>query len=293
MLKHRLRSGFLMGGALIAAAMFAPPWAAVSIVAVLGALALWEYYALLDAAEHPSFRIVGTLCGLLIVVAPAAGEVRGMDLGLLSLFVGAFAVFIRMFWRRTTARWMDMLSGTLLGLIYVAFLMSFFVRVLRFGDTIHGEGRWLLLYAIVVVKCCDIGAYFTGCAFGRHKLIPHISPGKSWEGLVGGVATSLAVSLGAFFLFDGRVGPVTLRLADAVALGLLLAGMGVVGDLAESVLKRAVGVKDSGRMIAGMGGLLDVLDSLLLAIPALYFYARLFLEPWAPVTGASALVLPL
>ena len=270
-----------MAGTLVVAAMFVPPWAAYVIVGALGALALWEYYALLYAAEHPSFRIIGTICGTAIVAAPAWGMVRGIDAGLLALFLGAAAVFVRMFWEQKNGRWMDMLSGTLMGLIYVAFLMGFFIRVLRFeaGTT---SGRWLLLYAIAVVKGCDIGAYFVGCAVGRHKLIPHISPGKSWEGLAGGLAAGLAMSLAVFFLFHGRIGPVTLHLADAVMLALLLSAMGVVGDLAESVLKRAVGVKDSGRMIAGMGGLLDVLDSLLLAVPVMYFYASLFLDPATP-----------
>jgi phosphatidate cytidylyltransferase len=137
----------------------------------------------------------------------------------------------------------------------------------------------MLIYMIMVVKVSDIGAYFVGCRYGRHKLFPRVSPAKSWEGTLGGLLSAVAMSVAIFFIFGGTLGPVRLRLTDAIILGVLLAVCGIFGDLLESLMKRAAGLKDSGTLIAGMGGVLDVIDSLLPAAPALYFYARFFLAP--------------
>ena len=122
----------------------------------------------------------------------------------------------------------------------------------------------------------DAGAYFVGCAHGRHKLIPRISPAKSWEGLGGGVAAGTLASLLYFWIFHGPLSSIRMNGWDAVVLGVLLSVIGTVGDLTESLFKRAAGVKDSGTYLLGMGGLLDVLDSVLFAAPTLYIYARLF-----------------
>ena len=126
-------------------------------------------------------------------------------------------------------------------------------------------------------KFTDIGAYVIGCLFGKHKLIPRISPAKSWEGCFGGIALSVVGSLVAAALARPHWQRVSLGAGDAVALGLLLSLAGIAGDLTESLFKRAAGVKDSGRILLGMGGLLDVLDSLLFAVPMLYVYATFFL----------------
>ncbi len=282
MLRDRVRSGALLGGALFVAAFFAPPWAAMLILLALTALGLWEFYSLLDAARIPNFRILGTLCGAfgLVVVWYSYDSARPdaeCDFGLLALAVGFFAVFARQFREKNNPRPLETMAGTLMGLLYIGFMITFFARILRAWGGM--DGRWLLIYMIAVVKFGDIGAYFIGCSIGRHKLIPRISPGKSWEGVIGGVLVAAGVSVATWLFTRGRIGPVYLEWYDAAQLGLLLAVSGVLGDLAESLLKRAAGVKDSGRLIAGMGGLLDVLDSLLPAAPILYFYARYFLEP--------------
>ncbi|MCX7009821.1 MAG: phosphatidate cytidylyltransferase, partial [Kiritimatiellaeota bacterium] len=138
---------------------------------------------------------------------------------------------------------------------------------------------WLILYLLLVVKLSDTGAYFVGCTIGHHKLVPRISPKKTWEGFFGGLAFALVASLLWWHFSGGRLGPLAFPLPHAIGLALLLALMGVLGDLAESILKRAANVKDSASYIQGMGGVLDVLDSLLLAAPTLYIYAALFLKP--------------
>lgn len=284
MLKARLRSGLLMSAALLVAAFLVPPWGVWLIVAGVTILGLREFYRLLEIAEIPSFKIVGSIAAVALITGAwlthgAAAVERRLDGEALALFAGMAAVFARMLFQRGNPRPLETMAGTLMGVWYIGYLMCFFLRIaLAWGGV---EGRWLLIYLIFVVKMSDIGAYFIGCRFGRHKLLPRISPAKSWEGLWGGLAFALAASFAAYSLFDGRLGPLRVRALDAAVLGVLLTAFGVFGDLLESLLKRAAGVKDSGTMIEGMGGILDVIDSLLPAAPALYFYARLFLEPVA------------
>lgn len=133
---------------------------------------------------------------------------------------------------------------------------------------------WTLAAVILVVKSSDIGAYFTGHAIGRHKLIPWLSPGKTWEGFFGGMALAVGVGAG----LGAWAGLPAIDLRTGIALGAVMGVVGPFGDLLESALKRGAGMKDSGRIIPGMGGLFDVLDSLLLAGPV----AWLIISPTAP-----------
>jgi len=160
-------------------------------------------------------------------------------------------------------------GGTLLAGVYGGVLLGFWMLVRL------EHSAWLLVAAILTTKSCDIGAYFTGMAIGRHKMIPWLSPKKSWEGLAGGVATATLV--GAVFAHFSTVLP---NAADHVPIwvgavgGALVALVGQAGDLAESAFKRDAGLKDSGRTLPGMGGVLDVLDSPLLAGPVVYWLLR-------------------
>lgn len=134
---------------------------------------------------------------------------------------------------------------------------------------LHGspDGAWRLLFAFVLVWAADIGAYFTGQAFGKHKLAPTVSPGKTWEGLFGGLAWALVVAWVAgvwLFKLQGAAAWLPfLLLSAAVVL------LSIVGDLGESLIKRQAGVKDSGTLLPGHGGMLDRIDSLLAALPAM------------------------
>ena len=146
------------------------------------------------------------------------------------------------------------------------------------GPAVRGigaTGMRLMLYLVLVVKITDIGAYTFGRLFGRHKMVPVLSPGKTWEGAAGGVVSALVASLVFIAVTGGKFGELHFSMLDGVVLGVLLSVSGQVGDLCESFLKRICGVKDSGRSIPGMGGLLDVLDSLLFGAPVLYLYLRL------------------
>jgi phosphatidate cytidylyltransferase len=131
-------------------------------------------------------------------------------------------------------------------------------------------GEFLVFFVVLVTWAGDTGAYYVGMSLGRHQLAPVISPNKTVEGLMGGLLLALAMAVVASLWFLP-----SLTLADCLATGLLLAGAGLLGDLVESALKRSAGVKDSGMLIPGHGGMLDRLDSLLFTAPIFYYYVTL------------------
>ncbi|MCX6357493.1 MAG: phosphatidate cytidylyltransferase [Candidatus Aureabacteria bacterium] len=156
------------------------------------------------------------------------------------------------------------IAGVLSGLIYVGWLWSFIYKVVYFPGR---NGRAFVFALFLIVKGGDMLAYVVGSFFGRHKLIPRISPGKTWEGAIGNLAGGMIAGLIVWRWF-----PCGIPAASALALGAVLSVIGQIGDLAESMLKRDAALKDSGGFIPGIGGVLDVIDSLLLTLPILYLY---------------------
>src|SRR5437773_963082 len=137
-------------------------------------------------------------------------------------------------------------------------------------------GQFYVLYLIAVTKFSDMGAYLTGSAVGRHLMVPQISAKKTWEGFFGALGFALFCSLMLFKLMPGHLPGLTWT--HATILGLLLGFAAVVGDLAESIIKRSTDVKDSGNLLPGIGGALDLVDSLLFTAPLLFFYLRLVIH---------------
>lgn len=291
MLKYRLVSGLLLGGMALGAAFFLPSPGCWLLVVVIAALGQHEFYRMLETAGIKVRRRLGMVCGALLVstvygclAVPAfrsANVLPYAEHGVFFLIM--LIVFLRQFPDDKDARPVTTIACTLLGVWYAAYLTSFFLR-LGFqwhegglGAPVGGTGGMLVFYLVAVVKVSDIGAYFSGRFLGRHKLYPRLSPKKTVEGLVGGILSSLVVSLLFAFVLEERMGDLSLRWIDAIILGLLLPCVGVLGDLFESLVKRSCHVKDSGTLIPGMGGVLDVLDSLLLGAPVLYVYATLFM----------------
>jgi phosphatidate cytidylyltransferase len=170
-------------------------------------------------------------------------------------------------------------GGTLLTFVYLG-LMFGAVLALRREHTI-----WTLLWVLMVIKSSDIGAYFTGKSIGRHKLIPWLSPGKTWEGLLGGmVFAALAGAVGLWLLHNYDAGAASLPKPRAgVSAGAVFAGPGLGGDLVMSLFKRDAGIKDSSTLLPGFGGVLDVLDSPLLVTPAAYWWLWLITRPESPM----------
>ncbi len=199
--------------------------------------------------------------------------------GLLWLALALAFMFLRQSARYRTQNAMENLAITIFIIFYTGGLAGFMTKLRM---EVGGQtGVTLLLFSMFIVKITDTGAYFVGRAFGRHKLVEWLSPKKTWEGFFGGLATAVlcAVLLGNWLIgagwlqFERRLLPSSAALAF---LGLLLGLVSVAGDLAASLLKRDAAVKDSGHVFPGLGGVLDVVDSPLLAAPIIWlFWTRL------------------
>lgn len=290
MLRQRLLSGFMIVATLLFAGFYFPPagiWLVFLLAVAFGQL---EFYHITNVGGIPAFRVVGVLSGtaLLSVTYWTVGprpEQRALanELQMLVLALTILAVFIRQFPQKHNNKPLATIGCTLLGIWYVPFLFNYFNYVAFGWDDVRGQpgigltGFMMAAFLVAVVKLTDVGAYFTGRAFGRHKLFPRISPAKTWEGFFGGIATAMVCSLLFQYFSGGHFGVLTMSRMHAAILGVLLALAGVAGDLFESLLKRAAGVKDSSGVVPGMGGVLDVIDSLLFGAPVLYYYARFFL----------------
>jgi len=166
-----------------------------------------------------------------------------------------------------------------LSILYIGGLMGFLVqlRLLDIGVGVSRGGLLAMVSTIVVVKAADIGAYASGHLWGKHKMAPVISPGKTWEGVIGGLMLAVVgslVTLGPLARVLGceSVASWPAWLLGAVIYGLVVSSAGILGDLAESLLKRDAGVKDSSSWLPGFGGVLDLLDSLLVAAPVAYLF---------------------
>lgn len=284
-IKHRLISGFSIAGALFAAFFYMPDGGIPFVLAALAAIMALEFYQMMSAGGVANFRAYGTLGVVALVFVTwcsgvrAGGQADG-SWDSLVLFLVTIGIFIRQFPQKDNPHPLRTIGGTLFGILYVGLLWNFLTKLLLFGRPVAVEGiwwtgRWLLLYAVFAAKFTDIGAYVIGCSFGRHKLIPRISPGKSWEGVFGGIFVGTLVGTLYVWALRDLLAPLGLTWARALPLGVALSVCAVVGDLTESLFKRAANVKDSGGVIPGMGGILDVLDSILFTAPAVYLFLRL------------------
>ena len=255
------------------------------LISVFGLISLWEFYGMLDHRGLPNFKVTGMVCGAVMLCGSFYyfshfGLARSYDFETAVLLLFLLTVITRqMFARLRADEPLQTMAYTLFGLLYVLWLFNFMTKILYVVPrSPEGAvmGQFYCLYLIAVTKFSDMGAYLTGSVIGRHPLIPHISPKKTWEGFFGAMGFSLLASLLLFKLMPGHLSVLTWT--HATILGLLLGFAAVIGDLAESIIKRSTGVKDSGNMLPGIGGALDLIDSLLFTAPLLFFYLRLVIR---------------
>jgi phosphatidate cytidylyltransferase len=232
------------------------------LVAVAVAVGLWEFLGLLSARGIPPLRVAGGIAtALLFQEALAPGR-----FGVPCLPVAAVVLLGASLGRAHDIPGSMTAAGTtLLGAVYLGSLGGTLAG-LRSIDLVR-VGPWALMLLLAVIMSADSAAYFTGSALGRNKMAPAISPGKTWEGLAGGLAGGIVAAL-----VVRRFGLPWMPVGHAVALGAAVSLLGTAGDLLESLLKRWAGVKDSGTLFPGHGGMLDRLDSLLFGAPVLYYY---------------------
>ena len=250
-----------------------------AIMMLLAGTGLLEFYGLVQRSGYACFKGWGVCAGLLLMAGTffhlqgflgltgSPARVNDFEVSLLILFV--LGLCLRQFFSKETRTALQAVAMTLLGLMYFAWLLNFSQKINYFDGV---NGTFYVLYFIVVTKFSDIGAYCVGSLIGRHKMIPRISPGKTWEGFGGAIAVSTGVSLAFAHFAGGKLTGMTWP--HALVLGVVLSLSAVVGDLIESIFKREAGVKDSGRYFPGIGGILDLLDSLLFNAPLMYLYLR-------------------
>ena len=261
------------------------------IIMLLNVVGLLEFYGMVNANGLPRFKWLGlaggvTLVGTLFVYLsglakqqlgePTTGGAAELELGIFAVLL--LALLGRRVFTHPAAPSFSMVGHTMLGVLYVSWLLGFMLKIYFFAKQ-AGAGfdpGYCLLFFILTTKCSDIGAYSLGSLIGRHKMIPSVSPAKTWEGFVGAILLSTAAAMVmAHYWGAARLGGMTL--GHAAALGPVLAVGAVIGDLVESVFKRDSGVKDSGSFFPGIGGILDLLDSLLFNAPLMFLYLRLVL----------------
>jgi phosphatidate cytidylyltransferase len=229
-------------------------------------LALFEFFTLLREAKIPSYRLFGVVMGaaLPLVIAIEQGATQSGEV--LFIVIGCLFLFILQFSTGKNDNALIGIALTLFGILYVSWFLSFTVKM-RYLD---GGSVWVA-YLIIVTKSADIGAYTFGSLLGRHRLIQHVSPKKSVEGLIGGLFLSLVVSMA----FHGHL-PRFWSYPHLAIVGLLIGIVGQIGDLSESLMKRFCAVKDSGALLPGMGGVLDALDSIQFTAPIFYFHLVIY-----------------
>ncbi len=251
----------------------------------LGLTSLWEFYGMLDHKGLPNFKVTAMVCGTIMICGSfyyfsKVGPAQSYDFEMAVLLGFLLTVFTRqMFESLRDDAPLRTMAYTLFGLLYVLWLYNFITKivyVLPRSPSGVVTGQFYVLYLIAITKFSDMGAYLTGSVIGKHQMIPHISPKKTWEGFCGALFFSLLASWGLFALMPGHLS--VLNWTHATVLGLLLGFAAVVGDLAESIIKRSTGVKDSGNFLPGIGGVLDLIDSLLFTAPLLFFYLRLVIR---------------
>lgn len=248
-------------------------WLFVAIAAFALGAGLFEFYSLTKKLELKADAAIGYAWAAALFIGFFFDAPAKQPDTLITINTAFVIVLLISQTFRFKADFSKMLTGigvTMLGVIYVGFLGGFLVAI-RMGFDRPELSTYLLGYFFIVIFASDIGAYFAGRAFGKHKLAPAISPGKTVEGLIGGLVFAVggaAIATATFFR--------DLPFQYSIPLAIVLALVGVLGDLCESAMKRGAGAKDAASVLPGHGGFLDRLDSLLFGAPILYYFARFY-----------------
>ena len=257
MLKTRIVTAVVLVLALLAVIFFLPPIATVIAVTAMVIAGAWEWSAFLRA---PAVAIRAGYVAVVVFLLWAVWQITGSPRGRNTVLLVALVWWIvALLWIVFAPRRATSVMAAIAGIL--ALVPSWMALIqLRY---LPSGAEWML-FVLVLVWAADIGAYFVGRKFGRTRLAPAVSPGKTWEGVLGGVALSVLVAVGGAVYFHVEW-PLFVGLCVAVV------GFSVVGDLTESLLKRFAGVKDSGTLFPGHGGVMDRIDSVTSAAPILFF----------------------
>lgn len=282
----RVLAGLIVGACWLAVLLFAPGWLLFLLLLAMTCRCQHEFYGMLrDGAPcadcSPAWGMAMGAAWLLFgFLFPYGHPVSAYGDAVLGALL--FVFLLRVMFLPKTARSLQYAAVTLLGFFYLPFMLVFFIRLAQWGVTGVGElspnrtGIYLALYLAVIVKFNDVGGLAFGTLFGKHKLLPKISPKKSWEGFFGGLLFCFAFGIGLVALVRAcpslPLEPLRrFTYAQAAAIAAALGVFGLLGDLIESHFKRLAEVKDSAPLLPGMGGILDMFDSLVF-VPAFFYF---------------------
>jgi phosphatidate cytidylyltransferase len=268
-LKSRIVNSILMLSLAGLVTFYFPNWVFSLLAASLIGVALFEFFNMAERKGIVVYKYIGIAIGMLVpvIIYFQLGSEGYFALEPSFIVIACLFIFVLQFIRRDSSQALTSIAVTMFGLLYIAWLFSFFIKI-KFLP----KGSLLVAFLILVTKSGDIGAYAIGRLVGRRSLIPRISPNKTVEGTIGGLAFSIAAAaLSRSYLPE-------LSYHHLLTLGALLGILAQVGDLAESLLKRDCAVKDAGANLSGFGGVLDMIDSLLFTTPIFYFYMAVLMR---------------
>lgn len=263
--KGRFISSAVMIGVAICAVV--NQWAFIAVLLGLTLAGLYEFFYLVKKKGIPIYSYTGIVIGMMI---PLSIFTRFEPTGkweLLFIVVLLLMIFLMQFMRKDNTNAIIGISTTLFGVLYVSWLFSFLIRIRYFMPGL--DGVKLLGFILLVTKCGDMGALLIGSKFGKHPLLPRISPNKTIEGCMGSFAFSTLAAVLGYNLIPAQF---NFSVEHVALMGAFFGGMGQLGDLSESLIKRDCNVKDSGKFLPALGGVLDTIDSILFSAPVFYFY---------------------
>lgn len=247
----------------------------VSYIVVMLALTfagLYEFFGMIKKKGIPIYSYVGIFIGMVIPLSIFFRFQPTKNWELLFIVLAFSLILLMQFFRKENDNAVVGISTTLFGVFYVSWLFSFLIKIRMLLPGM--EGVKLLGFILLVTKIGDMGALFIGLRFGRHPLLPRISPNKSIEGCIGSFLFSIITAIVFWSLLPEGL----FAFWQIIGMGAFFGGMGQLGDLSESLMKRDCQVKDSGKLLPGLGGVLDVIDSLLFSGPAFYLYMSSMLK---------------
>lgn len=266
MLKQRIITALILAPIAIGCVFFLPPLGFSLFMAIVLGIAAWEWANLAGYSGWPRYVYGGAILGLLAL------STRVPDLAVLVVAAlwWLLALVLVVAYPRLSELWASRTARTLLGVLV---LVPAFTGLRQLK--LQPDSNFLILLLFLLIWGADIGAYFAGRAFGRRKLAPEVSPGKSWAGLYGGMLSAIVIA-GGMLLYNGQLSPLSGRGLVFLLGCAFVVLVSVLGDLAESMFKRYRGIKDSSSLLPGHGGVLDRIDSLLSAGPVFCLFILLF-----------------